>query len=53
MVTFAQSYSYNRQFDGSHNVEVALSENEFDIPAIDHDILIDRLQNYTGIQGRL
>ncbi len=27
---FVQSYSYNRPFDGSHNVEVALSENEFD-----------------------
>ncbi len=32
MVTFVQSYSYNRPFDGSHNVEVALSENEFDTP---------------------
>ncbi len=30
MVTFVQSYSYNRPFDGSHNTEVALSENEFD-----------------------
>ncbi len=29
---FVQSYSYNRPFDGSHNVEVALSENEFDTP---------------------
>ncbi len=34
MVTFVQSYSYNRPFDGSHNVEVALGENEFDTPAI-------------------
>ncbi len=34
MVTFVQSYSYNRPFDGSHNVEVALSENEFDTPAL-------------------
>ncbi len=31
---FVQSYSYNRPFDGSHNVEVALSENEFDTPGI-------------------
>ncbi len=29
------SLSYNRPFDGSHNVEVALSENEFDTPALD------------------
>ncbi len=35
MVTFVQSYSHNRPFDGSHNVEVALSENEFDTPALD------------------
>ncbi len=34
MVTFVQSYSYNRPFDGSHNVEVALSENEFDTPVV-------------------
>ncbi len=34
MVTFVQSYSYNRPFDGSHNVEVALSENEFDTPVL-------------------
>ncbi len=36
MVTFVQSYSYNRPFDGSHNVEVALSENEFDTPDLDY-----------------
>ncbi len=33
-VTSVQSYSYNRPFDGSHNVEVALGENEFDSPAL-------------------
>ncbi len=33
MVTFVQSYGYNRPFD-EHNVEVALSENEFDTPAL-------------------
>ncbi len=38
MVTFVQSYSYNQPFDGSHNVEVALSENEFDTPALKHDV---------------
>ncbi len=31
---FVQSYSYNLPFDGSHNVEVALSENQFDTPAL-------------------
>ncbi len=31
-------YSYNRPFDGSHNVEVALSENEFDTPALNINI---------------
>ncbi len=31
-----QSYSFNRPFDGSHNVEVALSENEFDTPDLVH-----------------
>ncbi len=36
MVTFVQSYSYNRPFDGSHDVGVALSENEFGTPAIDN-----------------
>ncbi len=39
MVTFVQSYSYNRPFDGSHNVEVALSENEFDTPVLNHSEL--------------
>ncbi len=35
MVTFVNSYSYNRPFDGSHNVKVALSENEFDTPDLE------------------
>ncbi len=30
---FVQSYGYYRPFD-EHNVEVALSENEFDTPAL-------------------
>ncbi len=34
METFEQSYSNNRPFDGSHDVEVALSKNEFDNPAL-------------------
>ncbi len=38
---FVQSYSYNRPFDGSHNVEVALSENEFDTPALKQTIYKD------------
>ncbi len=33
---FVQSYSYNRPFDGSHNVEVALSEKEFDTPDLSY-----------------
>ncbi len=34
MLRSGNAYSYNRPFDGSHNVEVALSENEFDTPDI-------------------
>lgn len=34
-----QSYSYNRPFEGSHNAEVALSENEFDTPALNECII--------------
>ncbi len=33
--TFVQSHSFNRAFDGSHNVEVALSGNEFDTPELE------------------
>ncbi len=33
MVTFV--HTYNRPFDGSYNVEVALSENEFDTSVLD------------------
>ncbi len=32
---FVQSYSYNWLFYGSHNVDVALSENEFDPPELE------------------
>ncbi len=42
---FVQFYSYNRPFGGSHNVEVALSENEFDPPpALDYTHLMEPLK---------
>ncbi len=41
MVTFVQSYSYNRPFDDSHNVEEALSENEFDTFGVECDQMPD------------
>lgn len=34
VVTFIQSYSYNRPFKGKHNVDVARAENEFDTPDV-------------------
>lgn len=34
VVTFIQSYSYNRPFKGKHNVDVARAENEFDTPVL-------------------
>lgn len=34
VVTFIQSYSYNRPFKGKHNVDVARAENEFDTPGL-------------------
>ncbi len=39
MVTFVHSYSHNRPLDGSHNVEVALSENEFDTPGLNDSFI--------------
>ncbi len=33
--TFVQSHSFNQAFDGSHNVEVALSGNDFDTPELE------------------
>ncbi len=49
MVTFVQCYCYNRPFDGSHNVEVALSENEFDTPALRHS---EKEKNAKVLHGR-
>ncbi len=45
MVTFVQSYSYNRPFDDSHNVEVAFSENEFDTPDLEYDLCMKMSRN--------
>lgn len=43
VVTFIQSYSYNRPFKGKHNVDVARAENEFDTPALGcRYLLIDK-----------
>ena len=38
VVTFTQSYSYNRPSKGNHNVDVAQAENEFDTPDVDSTI---------------
>ncbi len=51
MVTFVKSYSYNRPFDGSHNVEVALSENEFDTPAIKPSKSLNQSQSSEGVDA--
>ncbi len=53
MVTFVNSYSYNRPFDGSHNVKVALSENEFDTPDLEGLKTLERVAMIVNCHGRL
>lgn len=49
---FIQSHIYNRPFEGNHNADVALDENEFDTPAL-KEVIREKLIGLTLLQKKL